>query len=669
MSNELLDTEVSDYHIAEIADDLVEWELIAPYLGLTQGEQKEILENNTSCYKLQKLQALRVWRWKSGDKATYRNLSSICRSQGFISLAERIEGYPGSKHQLRNSQIVDTFQQYLSDYYLNSPHPAKLQWQETNPSLSLHAPSTFFNLNLLEAPLIKIHTPTTSQNQTVTLSSIFAQDTEPQRLLVYFQGNGGSGKTTLSWHICRQWAEKRLLNQFHLLIHIQLSNPHLKSATTFADIVPYPDKNLQQAIATTIIDHKGLGVCLLLDGLDEAPTELLDFVLVDLLHGRLGSLQLPELSFVMTSRPDWRVTKQLKRVLSSCILLAGFSRESLSKYLDNRLGTDSEEKQKLQEVFRINRRVEGLCCHPINAAIICYIIHFISTVPVTQTKLHDSLIKVLLTRQYVKSHLVIEKPCAIDTLLHDQCIPHEICKSFRRMCLLAYISILKRKQHFTQEDLGLADIQDTLGLLHTHLTITSDGLEWYHNFYHVSIQEFLAAVHLSTLKENEQVSTIRTFLGNDLVRSEVLSFYAGLTNLSNIKAFKTLWEPLSHVVSCSNIVKQILEMNTDPRQKVVAFCKCLYECQNESLMKLPETNLRLDLSISQGIAELHGIIRLLQSEDLVIDKALTLHGLALTPLDCLSLGYYIRSRIISQETLVLNLSKCSIKGIQRWQEM
>ena len=126
MSSELLDSGVSDYHIAEIADDLVNWKLLAPYLGLTDSEQKEITEDYQSRYKLQKLQALRVWRLKSGDKATYRNLSSICCSQGLVSLAERIKGYPGSKQQPRNSQIVDIFQRYLSDCYLSSSHPCLL---------------------------------------------------------------------------------------------------------------------------------------------------------------------------------------------------------------------------------------------------------------------------------------------------------------------------------------------------------------------------------------------------------------------------------------------------------------------------------------------------------------------------------------------------------------
>ena len=667
MSSELLDSGVSDYHIAEIADDLVDWELLAPHLGLTESEQKEITKDYRGRYKLQKLQALRVWRWKSGDKATYKNLSGICRSQGLVSLAERIEGYPGSKQQLRNSQILHTFQRYLIDCYFSSPHPATLQWPETNSSLSLHAPSTFLDLILREAPLMEVQycmdTELSHDNfKTVTLTSLLVEGERSQRMLVYFKGIGGSGKTTLSWHACREWAENRLLNHFQLVIHVQLSNPNVKSATTLMDIIPYPDKNLRQAVATAIVDQKGKGVCLLLDGLDEAPTELLDFLLVDLLQGRLGSVQLPELSFVMTSRPDWRVTRRLNSVLSSCILLAGFNRESLNKYLDDSLGADSEEKKKLQEEFRINPRIEGLCCHPVNAAIMCYMIHFINTIPTTQTTLHDSLIKNFLVR-HTDSRLEDEEPCAIHNLLHDSCVPQEICEPFRRMCLLAHTSVLEKKRLFTVKDLGQADIQDTLGLLNTRATITMFGSKQYLSFYHISVQEFLAAVHLSIMKEREQISEIKKFLGNNLVQSQVLSFYAGLTNFSNAKAFKTISEALSQAVEISGIVEQMLTARTDPRQKAIAFLKCLYECQNESLIKLPETDLSLNISCAQSMVELLRTVNVPQFEDSFIDKTLTLHGLTLTPLDCLSLGYYIRNMVTRRERLIFDLTDCSVREI------
>ena len=485
-------------------------------------------------------------------------------------------------------------------------------------------------------------------------------------MVVYFRGVGGSGKTTLAWHACREWAEKRLLCHFQLLIHVQISNPRVKSATAFSDLIPYPDKHFQQAVATAIVDQRGKGVCLLLDGLDEAPTELLDFLLVDLLQGRLGFQQLPELSFLMTSRPDWRVTKRLKPVLNSCTVLVGFNRDSLMKFLDDSLGPGSEQKAKLLAEFQINPAVEGLCCHPVNAAIMSYVIHFISTVLTTQTQLHDALIKNFLVR-HVDSRVEAEEPYEIDSLLDDSYLHREIRDSFRKMCLMAYKSVLNVKRFFTTRDLGQADIRDTLGLLNARSVITMFGSRQYHSFYHISVQEFLAAVHLSTMKGSEQMNAIKDFLGNNLIRSQVLSFYAGLTNLTNMNAFQIISEGLSHTMGCISIVDQILEAKSDPRQKAVAFLKCLYECQNEVLIRSPESNLPLNQLFDQYVTEVNKVVCMPPPS--VSVKTLTLHRLTLTPLDCLSLGYYIRcklkyalpddSKIISE----YDMTQCSITEV------
>ena len=114
--DKLLDSRVSDIHLAEIARDLVEWEKVAHYFHITESEQKEIKEDFEGRYNLQKRQALRVWRWKNGDEATYRNLIGVCCSQELVSLAESIVKYLSAGEQLRSSQVLnDTFYRYLLD--------------------------------------------------------------------------------------------------------------------------------------------------------------------------------------------------------------------------------------------------------------------------------------------------------------------------------------------------------------------------------------------------------------------------------------------------------------------------------------------------------------------------------------------------------------------------
>lgn len=48
----------SYWHLAQLVDVMEEWEGLAPFLGLTRAEQKEIIENYRGRFKLQKREAL-----------------------------------------------------------------------------------------------------------------------------------------------------------------------------------------------------------------------------------------------------------------------------------------------------------------------------------------------------------------------------------------------------------------------------------------------------------------------------------------------------------------------------------------------------------------------------------------------------------------------------------
>ena len=665
----LLDSRVNDHHLAEIAKDLVEWEILAPYLELTESDQKEIAEDFRGRYNLQKRQALRVWRWKSGDNATYRQLIAICHSQGLVKLAESIAAYLGCEQQLGGSQILDTFYRYLLDCYLNLPHPSTQQWPSNiMSSFPLYAPTTFLDLILYEAPLHEIQysseTSSSSYNvKAVTLKSILRRGEKHKPMLVYLEGTAGSGKTTLSWHACREWAEKRLLKSFQLFIHVQLNDPLVQSATILADIIPYPDKEFRQEVATAMIDRKGKGICLVLDGLDEAPTELLDFLLVGLIKGRLGCPYLPELSLVMTSRPDNRVTKRLESIISSRILIKGFNRENLHKHLNNSLGDSSVENAKLVREFKINPRLEGLCSHPLNAVIMTFLIHFLEKdIPTTQTNLFKPLVSNFLIRHF-QTRLNKEEPCEIDNLLDERCIPCEIREPFKKMCMLAYSSILENKRLFTKEEICQGDVDDTLGFLHAYPRITMFGTKRYYCFFHLSLQEFLAALHLSKMNECEQVVGVKWFLSKN-PRSQVLSFYAGLTSLSNREALKVMSATFSQSTHSSTVLKEKLrtKFTDDPRQKSLAFLSCLFECQDKSVLTLRETEMSLDKNMQQKVTSTYTKARMLPPSNEPPYYTLTVRHLALTPLDCLALGYYIqvKSRMPESICRMIDLYNCSV---------
>ena len=661
VADKLLDTKVSDIHIAEIASDLKEWEVLAPNFSLTESEQKEICEDFQGRYNLQKRKALQVWRWKNGDKATYRNLVSICCSQGLISLAEAIARYPGSKRP-RSSELLDgTFYQYLLDCYRGLPHPSSQQWPSRLLSCPVHIPTKFFDLRLHEAPLYEV-SDKRLPSKLVSLSDVLTKD-HGERLLVYFEGIAGSGKTTLSWHACREWAEKRLLGQFRLLIHVQLNNPQVQSVASFPDIIPYPDKTLRQQIATAIVDQQGQGVCFLLDGLDEAPTSLLDFLFEHLINGKLGYLQMPGLSFVMTSRPDSRVTKRLEFVIESRIIVAGFNRENLHQFLEDSLGAGSKEKTKILEEFTINPRLEGLCSHPINIVIMSFLIYFIKEkIPMTQTDLYKPLICNYLVR-HMDTRSNEEEPVVIDHLIDDSL---EIGGPFRELCSLAYSFTIKSKRLYTMKEIGQA-IDNSLGLLQVHPVITMFGSERFYSFPHLSLQEFLAAVHLSKMRRDDQASAVTQILSKN-PQSHILPFYAGLTGLINKRVIKSMSKALSQAAENHIILGYLLQEKGDPQQKILTFFKCLFECQNESLFQMSETNLsdafgkRFYQEIQNDLKEMK--VQTNTYEDLPL-LSVSLYSFPLTPIDCLSLGYYInkKSCFSTPQTMQFNLCGCSIDHI------
>lgn len=643
-----LKSRVSDYHLAEIAQDLVDWELISPVLGLTESEAKEIKEDYSKRYSLQKRQALHMWRWKSGERATYKSLIELFCSEGLVKLAETLANHLcASTQRLRSSAIIDTFHRYLLDCYSALPHPSRKQWPSFLQVSLHHTPYVFVDLTLSTIALNRIEdivcagreisSSTCQSSLTTNLSDVFSDE----QLMVLFEGIAGSGKTTLSWHACRQWAAKKLLQQFQLFIHVQMKDPQLHEAKFLPDLIPYPDKSLCQEVASTIIDQKGKGVCFLLDGLDEAPTPLLE-----LLFKILLTAQVPQLSLIMTSRPDSRVTMMLqKTILKSRIVIEGFSTAKLYEFLDVSLGADSDDKQRLVQKFRVNPQLESLCGLPINAVIMIFLnqcFHCDDNRPVTQTGLFRPLLSHFLVR-HVQTRTNANELPEIEDFSQD--IPSDLQKPFQQICELAYTysTSSKKKKLFTSEELlgAKVNIDNSLGLLQVHPKVTMYGQKRYYSFPHLSLQEFLAAVHIiSWKKQSKQTRAIKLVMKQDLL-SQIVPFYAGLTRLhDNQEVVQLLSDVLKLPVEDRTTV-EALKVNfclaNDRRRQALTLFNCLYESQDTRLFEYRQIQLA--------------------------SNQLSLLGLGLTPTDCIAVAYFIRKSLLKMQMLIHRMGRCSEVGI------
>ena len=123
------------------------------------------------------------------------------------------------------------------------------------------------------------------------------------RKVVLVEGIAGSGKTTLCWYICTEWAAGRLFKDVRVLIHISFSDISIHSATKLADLIPHPSEDTREAVARVIAEVRGKGVCFLLDACDEAPLSLRRSFLFQFISGTERKAMTPYANILLTSRP------------------------------------------------------------------------------------------------------------------------------------------------------------------------------------------------------------------------------------------------------------------------------------------------------------------------------------------------------------------------------
>ena len=102
--------------------------------------------------------------------------------------------------------------------------------------------------------------------------------------------------------------------------------------------------------------------------------------------------------------------------------------------------------------------------------------------------------------------------------------------AYQNLCLLAYKLLQDNKRLFSAQEVGKFD--NTLGLLQLQQSRSRYGLKAYYAFPHLSLQQFLVAVHLSQITDIEQADFVKKLLDQDLL-SNVIPFFAGLTCLTN----------------------------------------------------------------------------------------------------------------------------------------
>ena len=651
LSRSILDSPVSDIHLSDISSRITEWRILAPYLDISDVDEEDIITRNHNHPELQRREALRKWREANGTKATYRKLICILCYQGRVRTAQFLRDLARKTSvAYSDSHVLSDVKKYLCDCYTTEMrHPSQLQWP-------FFSSASFFELDLHDAPIVAMHGQEQSAKP-IPLKAIFtAGKKNVRRKVILVEGVAGSGKSTLCWFACREWAKGRLFEDVELIIQASLSDKAIHSATKFADIIPHPSKEKREAVAKAIADKHGKGICFLFDGCDETPLLFTrGSFLYRLIAGTGNRSKLPSANILLTSRPSG-IPFDLLNSVTGKVIIKGF--KSLDHFIDTTVSEDSVKKDQLFEALEMKPELYSLCHIPLHAVILVHLFDFFKdSLPTTRTELFHPLVCNFLIR-HIQTRTEFETQ-QVKNLSSD--LPPAIHSSLCNVSKLAYQSIVKRETAITPEMLNAAGIDplklldDTFGLLQVQHRITMYGPTNTCTFPHLSLQEFLAALHISQLSKNDQFYAFETvFKQNPL--SSVLSFYAGLTQLHSEKISKLLCNVLQKPYELSTMVAKVRPTDdpaVDPRLQILALMNCMYESQNVAVIH----HLSFEIENPNEMFDHSSGVGRLCSVDIPLEF------MQLDPMECLAIGFFVRhtcDKLIWPKYVTLNLSFCLI---------
>ena len=464
----------------------------------------------------------------------------------------------------------------------------------------------------------------------VDLENIFS-DSEDGRKVILIEGAPGSGKSTLSLHICQEWGKGQLFQEYDVVILVNLRDPIVQTAKCLADLLPCVDNAITDQAEKEIKSNYGKGMLWVLDGWDELPPDLpQDSIILKLIQpGMSWKSPLHRCDDIVTSRPV--SSAKLHPLVSTRVEVLGFTPDELKQYFTECLNGDSKAVQSLLDRIRENPVVEGSCYLPLNTAIVAHTyLAGDHTLPTTVHGSFSSVVQCSLQR-YLQDRLV--KTAVIESITSLEGLPLELHTQITHLCKLAFYGIKSNKVTFTARDLvslGIPPDICEVGLLQAVPSVLSVVREVYYCFLHLSIQELLSAVHISHMSSSEQISEFQKLFGQPRF-SAVFQFYAGITKLRTKRRFLSKLPRFLCPVQASvyDLVRKIIQKEN--HILLVSLLHCLYEAE--------------DPTLCQFVAkQLNGI--------------LDLYGATLNPLDCLSIGYFTYAA--TSGTFEVDLAYCSI---------
>ena len=353
---------------------------------------------------------------------------------------------------------------------------------------------------------------------------------EEKQKCVLVEGAPGVGKTTLSWEICKRWAEGSLFKQYSLILLLRLRDETVQNAVTVKDLVLYPYEEMVEGITQYLKYTNGTHTLILLEGLDELPQHLL--TQSSIFSRLLAGTDLPDATILVTSRPSatTQLWKQWKQRITKHIEILGFTEDNITAYVASII--DPEQLPAFDTYLSTAPSIRQLMYIPLHSGIVVelYRMHRNSgkSLPTNKTSLYKALVETILTRYLARHPTYKSDDTDIDKFTD---LPDDIYPIFMALTKLAYESVTRQQLIFKDKDkpvqhLGLMDVV-------AELFPNKRKVLYSYNFLHLSIQEYLGAVYISLKDTSIQEQLLESMCTKEHLQNMAM-FLAGITKFKGM---------------------------------------------------------------------------------------------------------------------------------------
>ena len=386
----------------------------------------------------------------------------------------------------------------------------------------------------------------------------------PKRILI--EGAPGIGKTILAKEIAYQWANGRLLQEYKLVFLLYLRDPKLHEVKSVNEIFELFTSESSADLKAYVNKSRGENIAFVFDGFDEYPVALQkESFVTNLIKGENDGRMFHNSAVVVTSRPT--ATLFLHHVVDRRIEILGFPREERAKYISFSLGDSLDKKHKLGTYLKQHPVIDNLCYIPLHLAILMYLFQQ-DSLPETLTEMNESFIINTIYR-YLERHNLT--PLGVVKILTD--LPSNIVEFVYRLSQLAFEGLCNNQLVYTYEEIRkncpevdtVPGAINGFGLLQAvqHYPKRGAGRTTSVNFLHFTMQEYLAALHVSRLPSEEQSSLMKkTFWDGQF--SFMWMMYVGIVGVKS-EAFEAIAVPdiYNDKLKCLHLFQCYVEAKSD----------------------------------------------------------------------------------------------------------